>query len=147
MRSLIMPDFDTPTPLTPETGSARFSLAGSDLYSLLVSAFISAGGTLLAVLSGLTPDHFSDLGPFAALATSLCLVTIAALREWLAAGDLLSYPSWVKLGRSLSLALGGAVIAWVQTLFTGGLPSASAIAIWTFLLNLSRKFVFDTRSK
>ena len=141
-----MPDFDTPSPLAPETGSPRFSLASSDLYSLIVSAFISAGGTLLAMLGGLTPEHFSDFGPFATLATSLCLVAVAAVREWLATGDL-SYPSWVKLGRSLVLALGGAAAAWVQTLLTGGLPSASAIGIWTFLLNLSRKFVFDTRSK
>lgn len=136
-----MPDIDT-----PETGSPRFSLGRADLYSLIVSALISAAGTLLAVLGGLTPDHFSDFGPFATLATSLCLVSIAALREWLATGDL-SFAGWAKLGRSLGLALGGAAIAWVQSLFTGGLPSASAVAIWTFLLNLSRKFAFDTRSK
>lgn len=132
-------------PNTTVTGSPAFSLGAADLYSLLISALISGVGAVLATISQMSPEHFANLGPLAPLATAVCLVIVATLRDWIAAPDL-SINGLQRLGRSIALAVGGAVIAYAQSLFVGGFPTATAVAVWAFLINAARKFVFNTKT-
>jgi len=127
------------------SGSPALSLGSADLYALLVSAMISGLGAVLGTLGQLTPEYFAWLGPLAPLLTSVCLVAVATIREWIAAGDF-SQVSWRKLLTSVGLAVGGAAAAWLQSLLAGGVPGPTSVATWAFLINLFRKFTFDTRT-
>lgn len=138
-----MADDLKPTPVV--TGSPAFSLGAADLYSLFVSALISGAGAMLATISQMSPEHFANFGPLAPLATAVCLVVVAVVRDWIASPDV-SIAGLQRLGRSIVLAVGGAVIAYAQSLFVGGFPTATAVAVWAFLINVARKFVFNTKT-
>jgi hypothetical protein len=134
-----------------DKGSKAGGLAPSDLVEVLKG---SIAPMLLVLLTSLITywqgvDFNKLVGGYGGLVALAGLAVLNVVKETIQNGlsTLTTKEGWLRLGKGSLMALSGAVIAYGQTITTGGEVDPLKVALWSVVTNLLRKTATDTTPK